>query len=284
MELHQIRHFAAVVDTGSFTRGALRAGVSQPALSSSVAKLEDEFGVQLLHRTRKAITPTAAGRRLLETARLVLSACDRVKSEMRAADSERPLRLGVLRTLSTAHLARLVKAFRVAMPDTTIELCDGTQDELREKLAGRRLAACVTSAAPPEPGRASIALVDESYGLVVAPCHRFASAESIAIEELEGEPFIVRTHCDAFAAATKLLAEKNVRTRVVYKTDQDDRALALVAAGLGVAFMPSLFDAADVRRIEVRGFDLRRRIELRWNDGESDTRLHKMIAFATSMD
>ena len=44
MELYQIRYFAAVAETGSFTKPAIRAAVSQPALSASIAKLEEELG------------------------------------------------------------------------------------------------------------------------------------------------------------------------------------------------------------------------------------------------
>jgi DNA-binding transcriptional LysR family regulator len=62
MELYQLRHFMAIVDTGSFTRASVRAAVSQSALSASIARLEEELGVKLLHRTPKAITPTSAGR------------------------------------------------------------------------------------------------------------------------------------------------------------------------------------------------------------------------------
>ena len=55
MELYQIRHFAAVAETGSFTKAAIRAAVSQPALSASIAKLEEELGMRLCstdHRSR----------------------------------------------------------------------------------------------------------------------------------------------------------------------------------------------------------------------------------------
>src|SRR6202022_2211614 len=50
---------------------------------------------------------------------------------------------------------------------------------------------------------------------------------------------IVRTHCEAFDSTRKLLAQRGIRSQVVYKTDQDDRALALVGAGVGVALMPA---------------------------------------------
>jgi DNA-binding transcriptional LysR family regulator len=106
--------------------------------------------------------------------------------------------------------------------------------------------------------------------------------ESISIDELQGEPFIVRTHCETFASTTKFLRDRGIRTHVVYKTDQDDRALSLIAAGLGVALMPTLYDAPDVRKIKVRDFDIERVIELQWNADMVDERLEALISFATS--
>jgi DNA-binding transcriptional LysR family regulator len=81
MELYQIRHFAAVAETGSFTKAAVRAAVSQPALSASIAKLEEELGVKLFHRSPKSVTLTPAGRRFQMTAQEVLGSCNKVKAE-----------------------------------------------------------------------------------------------------------------------------------------------------------------------------------------------------------
>ena len=63
MELYQIRQFVAVAETGSFTKGAARVAVSQPALSAAVAKLETEMGVKLFDRRRGHVLPTPAGAR-----------------------------------------------------------------------------------------------------------------------------------------------------------------------------------------------------------------------------
>ena len=60
MEIYQIKHFIAIVETGSFTKGADRAAVTQSTISISIAKLEAEFGVQLLER-RSPVVPTGAG-------------------------------------------------------------------------------------------------------------------------------------------------------------------------------------------------------------------------------
>src|ERR1700739_1615661 len=104
MELYQIRHFAAVAETGSFTKAAIRAAVTQPALSTSIAKLEDELGVKLFNRSPKSVTLTPAGERFQATADEILDACNKVKAELQATAVDKPLRIGVLRTLPSAHL------------------------------------------------------------------------------------------------------------------------------------------------------------------------------------
>ena len=144
MELYQIRHFAAVAETGSFTKAGIRAAVSQPALSVSIAKLEEELGVRLFHRSPKSISLTPAGRRFQTTAQEVLSACNKVKAELRASVPDRPLRIGVLRTLPSTHLARLIETSQGELPETRIELVDGTREELHAQLAARKLLACIS--------------------------------------------------------------------------------------------------------------------------------------------
>jgi Bacterial regulatory helix-turn-helix protein, lysR family len=80
MEIHQIIHFIAIVETGSFTIGADRAAVSQSAISASISKLEAEFGVQLLDRRRSPVVPTDARERLLEAGKAILQICNTVKA------------------------------------------------------------------------------------------------------------------------------------------------------------------------------------------------------------
>ena len=82
MEIYQIIHFIAIVETGSFTKGADRAAVSQSAISASIAKLEAEFDVQLLDRRRSPVVPTDAGARLFEAGKAILQICKTVKGEL----------------------------------------------------------------------------------------------------------------------------------------------------------------------------------------------------------
>lgn len=80
MELYRLRHFVAVVDTRSFTKGAQREALSQPAISASIAKLE----AKLLDRRRSSVVPTQAGIRLLEPGKAMLSMASMIKAELKA--------------------------------------------------------------------------------------------------------------------------------------------------------------------------------------------------------
>jgi len=239
LELEDLRTFIEVADTGGLSPAARRLGVSKSIVSRRIFRLEEELGVRLFHRSPKSVTLTPAGRRFHATAQEVLQ-CNKVKAELRASVADRPLRIGVLRTLPSAQLARLIEALQGELPETRIELVDGTREQLHDRLAGRRLLACISLESQTEPGQRSAELLREDYGLVVGLNHHFASYESIQLSDLNGERFIVRTNCEIFDSTRKLFAARGIRLRIVYRTDQDDRALALVGAGMGVTLMPGI--------------------------------------------
>ena len=184
--------------------------------------------------------------------------------------------------MPSAHVARLIETLQRELPDTRIEPVDGTQEELHAQLAGQKFLACISAKSERDPGRRSVELLSEDYGLVASLSHRFAFYESIQLSDLNGERFIVRTHCEAFDSTRKLLAQRGIRSRVVYRTDQDDRALALVGAGLGVALMPASFDAPNVKKVSIRDFDAKRVISLHWNEDVADDRLDQLVTFAAT--
>jgi len=92
VELRQLRFLTAIVDTGTFTDAAARLGVSQPAVSRTLAALEDVLGVRLLRRTSREVVLTAAGERVLARARRLLAEVDDLVTEARSGQTS--LRFG----------------------------------------------------------------------------------------------------------------------------------------------------------------------------------------------
>jgi len=282
MELHQIRHFVAIVETGSFTKGAQRAAVSQPAISHSIARLEAELDVKLLDRRRSPIVPTAAGERLLEVGMAILHACNSVKAELKTFSAPQHLRIGVLQSLSSRHVSKLLSSFRRANPDVAIEVTDGVGDQLVQFLAEQKLDATLTILDGDASKFASRVLFKERYVLAVAEDHRLAQRQAVTLSDLYDEPFIVRTGRDKFQDASSALVSRGVKIRIVYKTDQIDRALALVASGIGVAFIPARFEMPAVKQVAVSDLDVFRTFGLMWSPQRSSDSLAEFIDFAAN--
>jgi DNA-binding transcriptional LysR family regulator len=284
MELRQIRYFIAVAETGSFTKAAQRTAVSQPALSASIAKLEAEYQVKLLDRRRSRAVPTAAGQRLLERAAAILLACNSVRAQVRSAEGSQALRVGVLRTLATQPICRLIKIFSRMRPDVTFVLCDGTKESLLTKLADHRLDAVIGRIDESDPRFASSTLFKEKFILAVATDHRFGRENAVKLGHIDGEPFVARTGCEIYQQTTKLLADLGINLRFAYKTDQDYRALSLVSAGVGIAIIPELFDAIGISKVDISDFDFSRNMGVYWNSDTESEHLEKFLLVASAHD
>ena len=271
MELRQIRHFMAVAETGSFTKASERVSISQPALSASIAKLEDELQVRLLDRTRAKVVTTVAGQRLRERAGSILSACSAIKAELKSGDAPQPLRIGVLRTLSTHPIANLIAGYRRLRPGASFVLYEGPAEELRARLREHKVDAILTRIDTPSKDVRTREKFSERFVVSAPMDHHLATRDQIELSDLNGESYISRTACEMADTTTALLKERRIRFRVTYRTDQDERALALVAAGVGVTVAPELFRAPGVKQIELSDCPVQRIIGLQWfKSGETD--------------
>jgi DNA-binding transcriptional LysR family regulator len=267
--------------TGSFTKGADRAAVSQSAISASIAKLEVEFDVQLLDRRRSPLVPTVAGERLLEAGKAILQMCNTVKGELESIARPKVLRIGIPHSFSSRHVSNLLGSFRRINPHVGIGVSDGSYDQLVELLDERRLDAVLTILDDGETKFESRILFKELYVLAVPKDHRFAQKQSVTFADLDGEPFIVRTGHDRFQDASNALVSRGIKIRVVYKTAQIDRTLALVAAGVGLSFIPARLGTPAVKLVQVADMDFFRTYGLLWSRERGDD-LKEFITFAES--
>jgi DNA-binding transcriptional LysR family regulator len=123
-ELADLAAFIAVADNLSFRAAAARLGVTPSALSHTVRQLEERLGVRLLHRTTRSVSPTDAGRRLLERLR---PAIDEIAGALDDLNGERIRPFGRLRIYATHLAAAAVVApvwarFLFTYPDVHLEL------------------------------------------------------------------------------------------------------------------------------------------------------------------
>lgn len=181
MELRQLRCLVAIVDEGTFTDAALALGVSQAAVSRTLASLERALGVRLLRRTSRSVTPTATGLRVVAHARRVLAEADALVRE--ATSGHQILRIGYAWSALGRHTPTFQRRWAAAHPSTelrlirvnssTAGLAEGSCDlaVVRRPLEDRRFDSaivglerrlCAMAADDPLAGRRSVRLADLS--------------------------------------------------------------------------------------------------------------------------
>jgi DNA-binding transcriptional LysR family regulator len=130
--LEPLRHFALVVEYGTFTAAARHAHVTQPALTASIQRLESQMGAKLLDRGRGGAALTAAGEALLPRARAALAAVEegkRAVAEVMGLTAG-TVRLGAGATVCTYYLPKLLARFRAKYEGVRIHLREANQDDL----------------------------------------------------------------------------------------------------------------------------------------------------------
>ena len=146
--LDELRHFLLIADHGTFTEAARRAHLSQPALTASIRRLEDQLGARLLHRGPGGAQLTAAGAALLPRARAALAA---VEDGRRAVAEVAGLRAGEVRlgagaTATTYLLPPLLAQFRRRHPAVRFQLREAFTDQLEAWLHDGELDLAITTA------------------------------------------------------------------------------------------------------------------------------------------
>jgi LysR family hydrogen peroxide-inducible transcriptional activator len=243
MEMHQVRYFLAVADELNFTRAAEACHVSQPALSRAIQQLEEELGGLLLHREH-------ARTHLTELGRMVLPHLEQLYAEAQQARrraeeflklKRTPLRLGIMCTIAPDPVIGFIGSVQARHPGVELQLCDANAWDLQARLFDGQLEVaiyCLPGQGPDERLHA-MPLFREQMMVAVHRRHRLANGDAIRVRDLDGECYIHRMNCEFAGYADPIFAAQNVKCRAVYWSDRDDWTLAMVAAGVGWAFMPA---------------------------------------------
>lgn len=260
-----LRQFLALVDTGSFTAAANQLHVAQPTLSAGIAELERTLGAAVIVRERRALRLTDAGNRLLAHARAIEREFGLAERGIMAVPAPAPpLRLGVIASLST----RMVAAIAARFATGRLTLTEAPDADLRRRLAEHRLDAVLTTLHGAETG--AEVLLEEGYAMLLPAAHRFAARAMLLPEELAGETMIARRSCEILAETSRFFTARGVRPHFAYRGGNDDRCLALVAAGAGVTTAPVSLAGPGTVAVPLQGYDYRRRIGLIVAGGQDD--------------
>lgn len=272
MEWRQLEYFQVVARLEHFTRAAEQLSLSQPALSRAMARLEAELGVPLFERQGRHVRLTRYGRAFLAHVERALQAVEVGKREV--ADMAGPERgvvaLAFLRTLGARALPGALGAFRERHPDVRFQLTQNYASALLDLLINGEVDLCLFSPPEERPGMRWEPVLTEEIYVVVAPGHRLAHREMIALAELAEEPLILLKPGYGMRRITDALCRQAGFTpRIAFEGEDAATITGLASAGLGVGFIPALAatERPSARYLRVSEPRCERIIALGWMEG-----------------
>ncbi|MFF3937221.1 LysR family transcriptional regulator [Streptomyces phaeofaciens] len=187
VELRQLRCLVAIIDEGGFTDAAAVLGVSQAAVSRTLASLERALGVRLLRRTSRVVTPTATGLRVAAHARRVLGEVDALVGE--AASGHTRLRIGYAWSALGRHTLAFQRRWAAGRPETALQLV-----RVNSGSAGLAEGACDMAVVrrPPSDRRFDSAIVGLERRLcALAADDPLARRRSVRLADLSGRTLLI---------------------------------------------------------------------------------------------
>lgn len=242
VSLRQLRFVVALADSGSFSRAAKLAGVSQPALSAAIRQVETLLQLRLFDRDTHRVALTSAGTALLPHARRLLITADNAFVHMAdAALRERAtVRVGAIPSAIPA-IARELARRDSRLDRLNVHLSDGKSDALAEQLHTGALDMIVCVQSQIASAFEAVPLAEDEMLLLVHADHPHASAAELAWKDLRGSEIVHFSGGSIGELASAAMRQNDLVPSSLYRVDQVDSLFGLVRAGLAVGVMPRLY-------------------------------------------
>ena len=244
MDLVQIRYFLVLSQTLNFTRAAEQCNVTQPALTKSIQRLEDELGGPLILRERSLTQLTELGRAMLPLLARTAEAADAVRahaSKVRRGQAAAPLRVGVGSAIPLDGLFPLLREVAQRIDGLELELRHAPGPALAEEVLAGDLDAALLPEVTPLPERLNRwPLYQERIVLAAPDAHPFSEMAEVPASALDGNVVLDRAdpHGSGPAAALDRLRDHlGIRPQIRHRGTSEEQVCLMVRAGLGVALV-----------------------------------------------
>ncbi len=232
----------AVAEEGHLTRAAERVGIPQPTASRWLAELAEQLGAPVVVRDGRGIRCSSLGARLAAGAGSALAALEAACREVvEQADPERgQVALAFLHTMGEHRVPALLREFRADHAGIRFTLRQGAHEDTLDWLRTGQVDLALTSPMPGTPEFAGAPVAEQELVVTVPPGHRLAGRKRLRLSQLEGEPFVGLKRGYGLRQITdELCADAGFAPSLAFEGEEADTLRGLVAAGLGVAILPT---------------------------------------------
>lgn len=275
MTLSELRYIVAVARQRHFGRAAEQCYVSQPSLSVSVKKLEEELGVKIFERAQSEVRVTEIGKQIVAQAERALAEAERIKLVAAAGKDQLrgALRLGVIHTIAPYLLPDLVAALRDAARGMPLDIEENTTENLDRMLREAAIDAAVLALPYDAPGIETQAIYDEDFKLIVPARHSWSKRRKVSADELRDENLLLLSIGHCFRdQVLEACARFNHAPESGKQGNSLETLRSMVASGLGITVLPETaltgrYENALIKTVPFSKPVPSRRVALAWREG-----------------
>lgn len=252
-DFRNLEVFYWVSTLGSFRKAAEHLNTTQPAISQRIARLEADFGVQLLVRGARAATPTAKGRELSEYVERMLRLTSEMTSVMVSADAvSGVVRVGVSETIVHTWLARFLEEVHAVYPKVVLDVEVDVSPNLRDAIVGNRLDMAFLLGPISDPRTINRNLCRYPLAFVAKPALDIGP-EPLELASLVRWPVITYYKTTRpYIAVRQLLSRPDLPPPRIYSNSSLSSIVRMTLDGIGVSVIPPVVVKDELRRGELR--------------------------------
>ena len=237
LDLTQLRYFQAVAKAGNVSKAAEKLFVTQPNLSKSIARLEEELGVPLFEHRRGKILLNEYGRVFLSSVELAFNELNNGRQAiLRMYESDQHiLRLGCC---VDDFLADVLRDFAEKYPDVGLRQFICSYDSVADRLLDRTADIIITNGPSASEHLRYLELGQQEYALLMSSRHRLAGEDSLWLQDLREEKFICDSSRMNLSKLQSLCQQQGFEPKVAYEVESSALIFRLLELDAGISFMP----------------------------------------------
>lgn len=259
INLNSLKIFFEVAASKSYLEAANKLFISQPAISRSMIKLEEEMGTQLLYRNNKGIALSPSGQVLFEFLKSMKDSFDVCKREIMAIDDieKGSLVIGIQSHIVRNYLMDKIAHFRIKHPNIKIELIDMPTYQLIERIGNRKLDFAIDSS-PIETSYSNITVIPiKSISTCFIVSVNKDTSNIKSIKDLEQENIILPIMRSSLRRnLNRVLVDNNCKIRTILEFGTEDLIIDSVRRNFGIGYVVEpginhLIKSSVVKKVDV---------------------------------
>lgn len=243
VNLHLLRAFYMVVNTGGVSSAAEALFISQPAVSNALKRLQKEYHVQLFHKVGRSLSLTEDGARLHAALEQLFAAENKVDALLQQMHSQgqRNIKLGLVTIYERFGVTDILRRFAAINPRLSISIHSGNSAAVLEMLQDRAIDLAIGGSVPAPGPLISTPYMRHDLFLVIPPGHRLSGRSTFTREDIRGERMVLKEPGSAVRRMVDgFLQQCGLDPVVVMELSNIDSILSLARKENCLTFLPDM--------------------------------------------